>query len=65
LALIHQTPEMVQRKHSRVDSRVALTVEWEEQGKTLQTTGYTVDVSSGGCMAIIGQDFPWDRRCDW
>ena len=66
MALIDQTPDVTQRKHiraaGRVNSRVALTVEWQEGGRTLQTTGYTVDVSSGGCMAIVEQGFPVGQK---
>lgn len=51
-----------ERKHirgaGRVNSRVSLTVEWQEDGKTLQTSGYTVDVSTRGCMAIMEQSIP-------
>ena len=39
----------------RLNSRVELMVEWEEDGKTLQAKGYTVDVSPKGCMAIVEQ----------
>jgi hypothetical protein len=39
----------------RLNSRVELTVEWEEDGKKLQAKGYTVDVSPKGCMAIVEQ----------
>ena len=33
-------------------------MEWREDGKTLQTSGYTVDVSTRGCMAILEQSLP-------
>ena len=39
----------------RLNSRVELTVEWEEGGKTLRAKGYTVDISPKGCMAIVEQ----------
>ena len=39
----------------RLNSRVELMVEWEEDGKTLRAKGYTVDVSPKGCMAIVEQ----------
>jgi hypothetical protein len=43
------------RAGERLNSRVELTVEWEEGGKTLQAKGYTMDVSPKGCMAIVEQ----------
>ena len=43
------------RSGQRLNSRVQLTVEWEEGGKTLQANGYTVDISPRGCMAIVEQ----------
>jgi len=43
------------RAGGRLNSRVELTVEWEEGGKTLRAKGYTVDVSPKGCMAIVEQ----------
>jgi hypothetical protein len=39
----------------RLNSRVELTVEWEENGNTLKAKGYTVDISPSGCMAIVEQ----------
>lgn len=54
------------RKHirgaGRVNSRVPLTVQWDEDGKTLQTSGYTMDVSTHGCMAILEQGFPAGQK---
>jgi hypothetical protein len=54
------------RKHirgaGRLNSRVPLTVEWEDGGKTLQTAGYTVDVSTRGCMAILQEGIPVGQR---
>lgn len=41
------------RSGERLNSRVGLTVEWEEGGKALQAKGYTVDISPKGCMAIV------------
>jgi hypothetical protein len=43
------------RSGERLNSRVGLTVEWEEGGKALQAKGYTVDISPKGCMAIVEQ----------
>ena len=54
------------RKHiraaGRVNSRVPLTAEWQADGKTLQTSGYTVDVSAHGCMAILEQELPVGQK---
>jgi PilZ domain len=43
------------RAGTRLNSRVDLTVEWQENGRTLQAPGYTVDISSKGCQAIVEQ----------
>ena len=55
-----------ERKHirgaGRLNSRVPVTVEWQEDGRALQTSGYTVDVSSQGCMAILEQSIPVGQR---
>ena len=54
------------RKHirgaGRLNSRVPLTVEWQEDGNTHQTSGYTVDVSTRGCMSILEQNIPVGQR---
>ena len=39
----------------RLNSRVELTVEWSEGGRTLSAPGYTVDISPKGCLAIVEQ----------
>jgi hypothetical protein len=45
------------RKHARaaarLNSKVAIAVEWTEDGRTLRAEGYTVDVSPKGCLAIV------------
>jgi len=46
----------------RLNSRVELTVEWEEGGKTLRAKGYTVDISPKGCMAIVEQGLPVGQK---
>jgi hypothetical protein len=43
------------RAGERLNSRVQLTVEWEEGGQALKAKGYTVDISPRGCMAILEQ----------
>jgi hypothetical protein len=46
----------------RLNSRVELTVEWEEGGNTLRAKAYTVDVSPKGCMAIVEQGLPVGQK---
>jgi hypothetical protein len=41
----------------RVNSRVRLTLHWDEAGKTHEVTGYTVDISPKGCLAVVPQGF--------
>jgi len=41
----------------RLNSRVAVAVEWTEGGRTLRAEGYTVDISPKGCLAIFPQGF--------
>lgn len=41
----------------RLNSRVRLTLEWEEAGKTRTVSGYTVDISPKGCLAVVPQAF--------
>jgi hypothetical protein len=43
------------RAGARLNSRVELIVEWQENGRTFQAQGYTVDVSPKGCLAIVAQ----------
>jgi PilZ domain len=50
------------RSGERLNSRVLLTVEWEEGGKTLSARGYTVDISPKGCMAILEQGLPVGQK---
>jgi hypothetical protein len=45
------------RAGTRLNSRVAIAVEWTEGGKNLRADGYTVDVSPRGCLAIVPQGF--------
>lgn len=45
------------RAVSRINSRVNLAVEWTEEWRALRTEGFTVDVSAGGCLAIVPQGF--------
>jgi hypothetical protein len=41
----------------RLNSRVPLSVEWNEDGQHHREIGYTVDVSPKGCLAIVPQGF--------
>lgn len=50
------------RSGERLNSRVQLTIEWEEGGKKLSASGYTVDISPKGCMAIVEQGLPVGQR---
>lgn len=50
------------RAEARLNSRVAIAVEWTEDGRTLRAKGYTVDVSAKGCMAIVPQGFTVGQR---
>jgi hypothetical protein len=46
----------------RLNSRVAVAVEWTEGGRTLRAEGYTVDISPKGCLAILPQGFVVGQR---
>ena len=41
----------------RLNSRVAIAVEWLDGRRNLRAEGYTVDVSPKGCLAIVPQGF--------
>ncbi len=41
----------------RLNSRVAIALEWLDGGGNLRAEGYTVDVSPKGCLAIVPQGF--------
>ena len=45
------------RAEARLNSRVRVTLEWEEAGKTHTVSGYTVDISPKGCLAVVPQGF--------
>jgi hypothetical protein len=42
---------------ARLNSRVAVAVEWSEAGRSLRAEGYTVDIGAKGCLAIVPQGF--------
>ena len=66
VAWSNQLAEESRQKHmragSRLNSRVEVKVEWEEAGKILEATGYTVDISPKGCLAIVAQGFPLGQK---
>jgi hypothetical protein len=43
------------RAGARLNSRVQLTVEWQESGRIFSAKGYTVDIGPKGCLAIVEQ----------
>jgi hypothetical protein len=46
----------------RLNSRVELSLEWEEDGKSLTAKGFTVDIGPKGCMAIVEQGLPVGQK---
>jgi len=45
------------RGSGRVNSRVAVAIEWTDAGRSLRAEGYTVDISAKGCLAVVPQGF--------
>lgn len=45
------------RSGARLNSRVAIAVEWTDGDQKLRAEGYTVDVSPRGCLAIVQHMF--------
>jgi len=45
------------RSSARLNSRVAVAVEWSDSGQNLRVEGYTVDIGVRGCLAIVPQGF--------
>lgn len=45
------------RSSARLNSRVAVAVEWSDAGRSLRAEGYTVDIGAKGCLAIVPQCF--------
>jgi len=45
------------RSSGRLNSRVAVAVEWTDGGESLRAEGYTVDVGAKGCLAVVPQGF--------
>jgi|HubBroStandDraft_6_1064221.scaffolds.fasta_scaffold01322_15 hypothetical protein len=45
------------RSGVRLNSRIKIRLEWTEKGETHTVDGYTMDVSTKGCLAIVPQGF--------
>jgi len=45
------------RSSGRLNSRVAVAIEWIDAGRSLRAEGYTVDIGAKGCLAVVPQGF--------
>jgi len=45
------------RSSSRLNSRVAVAVEWTDAGQSLRAEGYTVDIGAKGCLGRVEHGF--------
>jgi PilZ domain len=45
------------RNSGRLNSRVAVAIEWIDEGRSLRAEGYTVDIGAKGCLAVVPQGF--------
>jgi hypothetical protein len=50
------------RSSGRVNSCVAVAVEWNDTGASLRAEGQTVDISPKGCLAVIPQGFVMGQK---
>lgn len=50
------------RAGGRVSSRVAVAVEWKEDGRELRAEGYTVDIGAKGCLAVVPQGLAMGQK---
>jgi len=50
------------RSSGRLNSRVAVAVEWDDAGRSLRAEGYTMDIGLKGCLAVIPQGFTVGQR---
>ena len=50
------------RSSARLNSRVAVAIEWEEAGRSLRAEGYTIDIAPKGCMAVVPEGFAVGQR---
>jgi hypothetical protein len=53
----HELKMQRMRAGVRVNSRARVTLEWEEAGQIHSVSGYTVDISPKGCLAVVPQGF--------
>jgi hypothetical protein len=45
------------RSCGRLNSRVAVAIEWADTGQSLRAEGYTIDIGPRGCLAVVPQGF--------
>jgi PilZ domain-containing protein len=45
------------RSSGRLNSRVAVAIEWSDVGQSMRAEGYTVDIGAKGCLAVVPQGF--------
>jgi hypothetical protein len=45
------------RSSGRLNSRVAVAIEWTDAGRRLSAEGYTIDIGAKGCLAVVPQGF--------
>ena len=50
------------RNGARLNSRVAVAVEWTDAGQNLRAEGYTVDIGAKGCLAMVPQGLGVGQR---
>jgi PilZ domain len=50
------------RSSGRLNSRVAVAVEWADEGRSRHAEGYTVDIAPKGCLAVVPQGFTVGQR---
>ncbi len=50
------------RGTGRLNSRVPIAIEWTDGGQMRRAEGYTKDISSKGCMAIVPQGLVVGQR---
>lgn len=50
------------RTSGRLNSRVAVAVEWTDAMQTLRAEGYTVDIGAKGCLAVVPHEFAVGQR---
>lgn len=66
MAVDDELAQLTRRKHqragARVNSRVAIAVEWTEAGQSARVDGHTVDVSSRGCQIVLPKEFAVGQR---